>query len=540
MARFSLPWTNLQTHINDRLQHPDNWALRNHQYIILSVIAVLSTLIVYIPFLMDGTMDYVYRYWDGPNYVYLAKSLYNIPVDHPLSAYTTPQYFAAHLPVYPFTIRLFSFMGYLNAMLFTTVLYGALAAMVFYKLLLETKAVRSPLWSAIISMFIPARYLIYHSTGATEAPFIFFTLWSMLAYVRGQYILCFALAGISGITRITGILIGGAYFMMLVTEKKWKQIPFLALVGAPLFLTFVFYHFHYGDFFAYFGTNYSASNKLISLRPLDLFRAYSQNGDTHSAEFYLIMYALYGTGTALLWSRNKLFFWFCLISFIFSIFIYHQDVSRYLIPMAPLALVVAYDDILSRRALMVAFVPVLIIVYIYTWGMIPRNMIDAHNFRKLETALEKEHKAPELKVNFTDLHIQACSYHNCDSSIRSKKSNNKLKAERGLNLYAYYDDGTISLLKNYDHCSQSKIYAMNDPLKSYISSLKKRPSKIVLLSSDTIVCDMKKLPGAKRWSQGYALREFNRIDFRDTYIAIIDLNTNQIEEHRAKETIRLP
>ncbi len=513
--------------------------LEQHPLWIIVTVAITSSLLVYLPFWSNGTFDVLYRYWDGPNYAYLAESLYSASQDHPLSAYNTPEYFAAHLPIYPLSIRLLSFFGYLNAMLITSVIYGSLAAVVLYKLLRETKTVANPLWSAIISLFIPARYLIYHSIGATEAPFIFFTLWSMLAYVRGQYLLCFALAGISGVVRITGILIGGAYFMMLVTEKKWKQIPLLGIVALPLLLTFTFYHFRYGDFFAYFGTNYSATNKLISFSPFDIFRIYSNNGEAHSAEFYLILHAIYGAGTALLWKKHRLFFWFSLITFVFSVFIFHQDVSRYLIPLAPLALIVAYDDIFSRPEFKAAFFPALFLVYFYTWGMLPHNVIDKNNFLKLERYLNNE--APEAIVQgtFDTLRIQSCAYGSCQSQIQ-KEGSNALNATRGLNVYAFTEDNQLFHLITYDHCIEKQALTHGDTLKTLIDTHADPIKKIILLSEDTAVCDYEPLQGVSRWSEGFKIKALQNIKFRDTYIAIIDVASGAAYEARDKGTIAFP
>ena len=537
MALFDQSWVSIQRRM---ASHPDHWFVKHHQYYLIAAVAILSTLFVYIPFLSSGSMEYVFRHWDGPNYAYLAKTMYDIPADHPLSFYTTPSYFAAHLPVYPFSIRIFSFLGYLNAMLFTTVLYATLAAIVLFKLLQETKVVRDPLWSAIISLFIPVRYLLNHSIGATEAPFLFFTLSSMLAYVRGQYILAFALGGISGITRITGILIGGAYFMMLVTERKWKYIPWLALVALPLFSTFTFYHFHYGDFFAYFGTNYSDSNKLINLNPFQLFRLYSAGGDTHSAEFYLIMYVIYGMGTALLWSRHKLFFWFCAVTFTFSIFIFHQDVSRYLIPMAPLALIVAYDDIFSRKEFKIMFIPALVLAYIYVWGMIPKNVVDLGNFRKLKAELEYNEADNTIKSAFEDVRVRACTYQQCASQIQSKKGGKTLGTQRGLNLYRYTTKGEIKFVKVYDHCAKDDIYEQAEPLNSFISNLPGDTEKVILVSNDTLVCNHRPLNGIKDWTRGLNLSKLNSVEFRETYIGMIDFKSKQTLEFKANETQTYP
>lgn len=351
----------------------------------LILLSVASGVIFYLPYWINNNIDVVYRYWDGPNYAYLAKTLYYIPQNHPLSPYNTPEYFAAHLPLYPLAIRGISLLGfdYNVAMLMATVAFTAAATLVLYLLLLETRAVRHPFWSAIIALFIPARYLIYHSVGATEPAFLFLTLASLLNYIRGNYMLAFILGGLSGITRITGVLLGLAYLVMLIWEKKFKLIPLLGLIGFPLLCTFTFYHFHYGDFFAYFNVNLSNSNSLIRSTPLQIFSVYTKAGETHSAEFYLAMYTLYGAGTLMLMRINRLLFVYCSVIYLFSCFIFHQDLARYLIPIAPLALVVGFDHILSNRAIMF-FSPVYIILcYVYAWGTLPHNLVVVWVFKNL-------------------------------------------------------------------------------------------------------------------------------------------------------------
>lgn len=518
----------------------DGWLVQNRHYLIITAIAILSTLLLYAPFILQGNADVLFRYWDGPNYAYLAKALYNIPTDHPLNAYTTPEYFAAHLPVYPVSIRLFAFIGYFNAMLFTSTLYTVLTAIVLYQLLIETRVVQNPLWSAVISLFIPARYLIYHSIGATEAPFLFFTLSSLLAYVRGHYVLAFVLGGISGITRITGILIGGAYFMTLVSERKWKKIPLLGIIALPLLLTFTFYHFHYGDFFAYFGTNYSDSNKLISLMPFDIFKMYSDLGETHSAEFYLILYTIYGVGTALMWNINRLFFWFCAVTLTFSVFIFHQDVSRYMIPMAPLAIVVAYDKILSQKPVKFIFLPAVFLAYVYSWGVLEKNVVDRGTYKRLTSYLNEENTSKPMKAAFTDLSITACLYKKCDSIIVNIKSTRTLIPERGLNAYIYSNDGEIEFIKNYDHCIDNNIFLNSIPLIPSVTTLNKTVDKILLLSSDTVTCNDEEVPGLDNWISGVNLEKLKNIKFRETYIGVVELSTFSVIELKSKDSIQLP
>src|SRR3989304_6850033 len=106
---------------------------RIQPYCIISAVVLLSTLVLWLPFLLhakslgplvfpNGISLYdVYKNWDGVLYIVVAKTFYNIqnPIlqDRLLALPLSPQYFAAHLPLYPFLIWLGSFiLGYLKSM----------------------------------------------------------------------------------------------------------------------------------------------------------------------------------------------------------------------------------------------------------------------------------------------------------------------------------------------------------------------------------------------------------------------------------------
>lgn len=361
-----------------RLNNPDHYPL----YLVL--LSTLSSLILYWPFLgQDPTI--LFRYWDGPNYLYVARTLYDIPADHPFTPYnTTPAYFACHLPLYPLLIRLFSYaMGYTGGMIAVTLLCTGLATVLFYYLLRESQAVVNPFWSALISLYLPMRWMIYHSVGATEPLFLCLVFGSMLSFLRKNYALAFVLCGLSATTRIVGALFGLAYLLVLIHEKRWKLMPLLALIPVPLFATFSFYAYRFGDFWAYFSWN----SKLLNPMPMQVLINFAGNNNTQHAELYLIMYVVYGAGVFLLW-RWPLFFWYSLVFYIFNLFIFHEDLSRYYIPIAPLALIVAYDKVLSQRAFKLIFPLLVIGIYLYSWPLVEKNVLVEWVWKDLVKALQ--------------------------------------------------------------------------------------------------------------------------------------------------------
>jgi hypothetical protein len=349
----------------------------------LALIVLMSSLVLYLPFQKD--LSILFRYWDGPNYLYIAKTLYQIPPDHPFTPYQTTQaYFACHLPFYPLAIRALSFLGYPAAMIVTTLLFTFLATWMFYKLLQESQAVQSPFWSAVVALFLPARWLIYHSVGATEAPFLFLVFASMRLYLKDKYLFAFLVAGLATTTRIVGVLLPLAYLFTLIRERKWKPIPLLAVTPLFLLATFSFYQAQFGDFWAYFSWN----SKLLHLKPTEVLLTYASNNLPHHAELYLIQYAVYGLGALLLW-RFPIFFFYSILLWAFNLFIFHEDISRYFLVLTPFALIVAYDQLISTRAFKLIFPLILVWVYLYSWKLLPLNLLVPHVWLDLLRALQQ-------------------------------------------------------------------------------------------------------------------------------------------------------
>jgi len=344
----------------------------------LAIINVAATLAVYLPFV--GRMDVIYRYLDGPLYMYVAKTLYIIPAANPfnLPAY----YFACHLALYPLFIRAFSFMGYDKSMVFVTIAASTLATMVFYQLLKEFKYSANPFWASLVFIFFPSRWLLYHSVGASEPLFILLILASVYCYKKDWYVPAFTLAGLASVTKIFGVLMLLSYVALLVYEKKNRYLPYTLIIPAFLALNFLAYQYAYGDFFAYFKWNGGFMKPL----PFMNFFAPASVGKTNDAELFMGFYVIYILGALRLWKRPELFS-FSLAYLAATAFVQHPDVSRYLLPAAPFALIVAFDDIISRKEFMLVFPLIVIFGYFYCWGIIPTNLVGADTFAKLMAGL---------------------------------------------------------------------------------------------------------------------------------------------------------
>jgi len=377
---------------------------------ILILITLIAALALYFPF--RNNISVLTRYWDGPNYMYVAKTLYSIPENNPLSFYgIPPSYFSCHLPFYPLLIRFMSFFsGYEIGMLLVSIISSIYLSVIFYLFVKELKLVEQPFWAAILLLFLPPRILIYRNLGATEGIFLALLITSLLCFYKKKYALASLFAGLASITRIFGILLIPIYLTELFFEhyKNRKHTAtknikgyivqiysFLEKLvcdrnlwiiyagGIPLFLTFFYYQHVFGDFFAYMSYN----SRLFGSYPFEIFVAYSKSANTHSAEFYLLMYLLYGFGLYQIRNRGVLFK-YSLVYFLLMLFVIHTDLSRCLLAIAPFTIVIPLSNLFQTRRSKLLMLVVIPLVYIYSWNMIPGNLLNAAVYENLVRVLQ--------------------------------------------------------------------------------------------------------------------------------------------------------
>lgn len=337
----------------------------------LGIINVLSIFAVWIPFIKDMTV--IGRYWDGPMYQYVAATLYSIPANSPLHAYPLPDYYyACHLAFYPLLIRAFSFIGYDWSALLVVILASTAATVLFYYLLKEFNMSINPFWASVVFIFFPSRWLLYHSIGASEPVFIMLVIASLYCYKKDKYLFAFALAGMASITRIFGIIMMAGYVVTLVYQKKYRYIPLTFIIPAFIGLNFAYYWLVYNDPLAYFRYN----GGYMTTTPFPMLFDNAMRGVTNHAELFFAFYILYLLGTLRLWKHKEIFFYSLLFVAAVS-FVRHPDVSRYLLPAAPFALILAFDDIICRKEFMLVFPLIVIFGLFYCWGIIPTNLMDA-------------------------------------------------------------------------------------------------------------------------------------------------------------------
>jgi len=354
--------------------------VRKRPLLIVASVMILSTLLVYLPFFFKD-ISLIYRHYDGPFYMYIAKTFYVIPPDHPFHEDLPATYYAAHFPLFPIFIRvmtLFTLGNYPLAMIFTTMSCSVAAAFLLYILLHQWQLVKSPLWTTVLFCFFPERWLMLHSIGSTEPLFFCLLFATLIAYKKRRDLIVFLCLLLACISRPPGFLLVFIFGLLYLRDRKWKVAFLLPFALTSLIGLFVYHYFVYGDFLAAFRVHtslafVSSNTQQSSLRlfPFEIYRFYAARPSFHSTQLFIILYMVYLIGTLQLWKRKEIFI-YSIITFVFTCFIFNYDVPRYLLPIAPFALLIGFDQIFTSRGFrFVAFPVLLYLSYTFVWGFLP-------------------------------------------------------------------------------------------------------------------------------------------------------------------------
>lgn len=375
--------------------------------LILVFATILATLLVWAPYILgsNGGMLTVFKNYDGPNYIIIAKSWYDkIFISSHFSLPTPTEYYPAHLPGYPLTIAFLNlFLPGTWSMLVSTLIFNVLCAITFYLILLKFKLSENPFWLSLVFLVLPARWVVVKSVGSPEPLFIFALLASFyffksafdkvennLISKKKSVFLDLFLAGVFGalaqITKSPGILLfigyeGCLIYRMIRDDKGWlegkKIINFLVKLSVPLLLiplsalgAFWFYKIRTGDFLAYF---HSGDNFHLVFPP---FQSFSQNrswlGDFWRED--MVWQYLLGALTVVLLFKQKLYDLasFAGVFFVATLFVAHRDLARYSLPLVPFSLI-AFDKFIQKKEFKIALLILLPAIYLYAINFITHN-----------------------------------------------------------------------------------------------------------------------------------------------------------------------
>lgn len=357
------------------------------------VAAFLVTIAIWLPFFFGfgKGITTLFKNFDGPNYLVIAKSWYDKAFISTHFSLPTPlEYYPAHLPGYPLSIAFlnFFFKGP-TAMLMTTLLTTLLATLTFYLFLSKFKLSENPFWLSLVFLVLPARWVVVKAVGSPEPLFLFAVLAS-LYFFKSSSSKALLLAGIFGalaqITKSPGILLFVGYeiffFYKLIKEplKKGFILDFyqqvfrptipLLLIPFSAIIVFFFYQLKTNDFFAYF---HSGDNFHLVFPP---YQALTQGG-SWLGDFWredMVWQYLLGALTVVLLIKEKFYDLACFAGIFFTatLFIAHRDLARYSLPLLPFALI-AFDKFIQRKEFKIALLIILPAIYLFAINFITHN-----------------------------------------------------------------------------------------------------------------------------------------------------------------------
>lgn len=355
---------------------------------LILAVSLLPVFAIYLPFLLNiktfifldlkesGILQIV-RNWDGPNFLVVAKSLYDTEIVKELLFATYDlKYYAAHFPLYPVLIRLFTpVFGWFYSGLVLNLIFGFLCNLLFYHL--AKPYTKHPLLLTFVFTVFPARLWVMRSIIAPETLMIFMILLSLWLWEQKKFISS-SVAGAFGVfTKIHAVFLFPAYVAAMieaaVKEKKRPSLAQFSIVIIPLsFLAIcVFYWIRLDDFWAFFTAE--KSNNLHLSFPFSHFNynnPWTNSGWLEDIVFYFI--AMFTLTFTLFYRKERVWFYFSLFYTLFLILIPHRDIARYSFQLAPIFLI-TFEQFFTSKAFKYALFAALPALYLYTLNFIMTN-----------------------------------------------------------------------------------------------------------------------------------------------------------------------
>lgn len=333
--------------------------------------------------------------YDGPLFLVVAKTFYNPDLIGASFQFPLPtEYYAAHFPLFPLLIKIFSFVeGYPYSMLFVTLASSVLALYFFKKFISQYVGKRETLFLTFFFAIFPARWLIVRSVGSAEPLFIAATIASIYYFQKNKYLHAGAWGVVAQLTKSTGILLFVAYFAYLIFPQlkklatshftKWSEVLNLKktlpiyLIPISLIAVFVFYGVRMGDFWAYFR---SGDNIHLFFPPFAIFNYSAPWVGTFWLEEIIFIY-LFGTLGLLRLIKQKagILIWYVGIFFVSTFFVSHRDLMRYSLPIIPF-LLAAFSEAMTNKEFKIVVAVIAIPIYLFSLAYISQNVMPISNW----------------------------------------------------------------------------------------------------------------------------------------------------------------
>lgn len=372
----------------------------------ICLFALVPTILIWLPFVFrlgslwgiplpqNGLATIVANY-DGPLYLVVSKTFYNKPAIEANFQFPLPtEYYAAHFPLFPALIRLFSVVtNYPYAMLLVTLASSVLATYFFYLLISQFTEKKNVLFLTFLFSIFPARWLIVKSVGSADPLFVAGIIASLYYFKNKKYWASGFWGAIATLTKSPGILLFISYFIYflipfiknnitltgnrLLEKFDLKRTYPLLLIPLSLLSVFALYGILTGDFWAYF---HSGDNIHLMFPPFSIFNYSATWVGTFWLEEIIFIYLIGAVGVYKLFEKKEYeIATFTGIFFLLTLFIAHRDLMRYTLPIVPF-LFVAFSDILVKKEFKVALAVIIIPIYLFSLAFISQNVMPISNW----------------------------------------------------------------------------------------------------------------------------------------------------------------
>lgn len=373
---------------------------------LLPIIAIsaVPTILLWLPFffrlpsfwkipLPTQGMATVVANYDGPLYILVAKTFYDPSALSQLSYQLSPNYFAAHFPLFPALIRLVSYVaGYPYALLIVTFLSSILVTYFFHRFISDHVSESNAWFLTMVFSIFPARWLIARSIGSPEPLFMAAIIASVYFFQKKKYTASGIWGAVAQLTKSPGILIFIAYFLYLffpkikraaistkafLTLNHFKKYAGLLLIPLALIGVFTLYKIRLNDFWAYFN---SGDNIHLFFPPFQIFNYSASWVGTFWLEEIVFVYFLGAFGLAKLISKKQyLLSWIVGLFFTSLLFVSHRDLIRYALPIFPF-LGVGYLETLTSKEFKIALIFIVLPIYLFSLGFMSQNTLPISNW----------------------------------------------------------------------------------------------------------------------------------------------------------------
>lgn len=364
------------------------------ELLFIALLSLVPTLLVWLPFFLrlesfwgiplnQGGMAAIVANYDGPLYLLVAKTLYNIEAIKSNFQFPLPvEYYASHFPMYPLLIKAFSVLfGYPYSMLAVTVVSSFLAIYFFNKLALEFVDNNKAIFLTLLFSILPARWLVVRSVGSAEPLFLTLIISSVYYFRKEKYWLAGILGALAQLTKSPGIILFIAYLFALVTQGvsnlNIKRTFPIFLIPFSIFALFVFYKVRYNDFLAYF---HSGDNIHLFFPPFQIFNYSAPWVGTFWLEEVIFVYLIGALGVLTLFKKKEYSLaWFSAIFFLSTLFVSHRDLVRYSLPLVPF-LIIGFSEILTKKEFQYVLILLAIPIYLFSLAFISQNVMPISNW----------------------------------------------------------------------------------------------------------------------------------------------------------------